>query len=215
MAGNVTYLSGRHGSRNGGWIAHTSLTHKAIDDLERAIGRKLTSRERLSISDALSAFRDMRNKDSKTVSQQSIKRTLQSMAKLSPHEARNAFDNCDVWTKAEIVRGLYFLGLRSVRNLRDPSPDVIPKAAQKALDVIQQSGGGRPMKGYQKSLLEYSQRAWEAYRGERASAWAWGDSSSPFLRWAHAMFSFVEGRDFDPGRICKLMKRTRGKVSTL
>ena len=207
MPGKRTYLHGLHSTNQGELVEDLELTDEDFSPLEEAIGRTLTNEERNSIAENVSMCRHLRQSQLEVIDRQSLKATLSGISTSPAEEIIKRFNDCDYITRAEIDRGLYFLGVRRVQEFDNPTPELVRKAAAAALANLGVNRGGRPEAGYQKLLAEYCVSSWYTYGGKDCAAWAYEHNMAPIVGWSNKLFSLVEKRDFDPSKTAKLLRQ--------
>lgn len=220
MAGKNTFRSGRHPSRNGGWVTPFRLTIEGRRKLEEVAGRALTTIEAEWVRDTLETMRHLAELHAAdTVSMQDVKRTLAAIARAAGKDAKQMLEDCDDSTRALIEESLWFdCGLREhgTSALLSPPDDLIADAADWALRRITDNAttGGAPVKGYQIHAARAALHHWRILgRGVtvRRSGWTGGANSlrrNPAARWVRAFLEIVEDRPFRPNEVDKVLRAT-------
>ena len=214
MAGEVTYLRGRHLSqRAGGWVPEIQIPDHTWLAMFRALpraDRALTDPERMVIAEAVALHRHfIQTAADLRTPRQSQKRTLAAAARLPIAELANVFKNMDESTHMLVVTELYRAGARKYDELEHPPNAAIHDAAVTALANWKPAKGGHPTNAprlFARAVLEL----WRELGGDpKAAISTWDSKPSPLVAFAVALFDVVVDQPLSDEYVRELMNSAR------
>lgn len=103
-----------------------------------------------------------------------------------------ALDNCDTQAHAAIAEAMQ-------------QSNTLEEAVAKALEGFEPGLSGARERWYQREVAQRVHSLWVALVGGSGSFWAYDIEASPAAKFAHTIFSLVEGREFDMRKTVRLM----------
>ncbi len=205
MAGKNTFKSGEHISRKASMVKQMKISESTWQSLETIAEYKFSLKQRSEINHELSMTLASKYWADQNANMQDIKRSLNSIIKLSADEALVAVNNCDAITIA-------FLDLATWKemNLKKLADAVsgaeIIEAAKIALNNLPQHIGGRPNASHLNSLAEYCCKLWQRTNNPQQKAWVSETGIAPIVEFSAILFKQFKNIDHDNYDLVRRLK---------
>lgn len=206
MAGKITFRSGMHPSRVGGWASAVKLTDAQLTALGGLIGRPINDDEALVIEAVLETVKGMRDAEiASTISSQDVKATLAAISRADDLEIYRALQDCDEHTDALMTDMLRQMGESVPWEYARFRPVKLRMAAEHALRSAQ-GQDGRPMKGYRIIFARAFTEIWQNMTGAPVKPWESSDSASQDVQAAKLLLEAI-GDPLSLSPVAKLIRK--------
>lgn len=206
MAGKNTFKSGEHESRKAFMVKQKCISESAWQSLESIANYKFDQKKRDDINHEISMIIAGSYWDDQNANMQDIKRTLNSISKLSANEALAAVKNCDAKTIAYLDLATWKeMGLKKLADAA--TGEEVIKAATIALNNLPQHIGGRPRASNLDSLAEYCCKLWKMTNHHQQKAWISDSGVAPMVEFSAILFRELKNIDHDHHDLVRRLKK--------
>jgi hypothetical protein len=205
MAGKNTFKSGEHDSRKAFMIKEKAISENGWQSLESVAKYSFNQKQRDEINHEISMIVAGNYWTDQNANMQDIKRTLNSISKLTANDALEAVKNCDANTMAYLDLATW--KEMNLKKLADAvSGDEVIEAAKIALNNLPQNKGGRPNASNLDSLAEYCCKLWQRTNHPQQKAWVSDTGVAPMVEFSAILFKELKNIDHDHYDLVRRLK---------